>query len=169
MADEIEAAGESERVLRGKKSVADATWPLFSQAAESNGAFLYDLEYVREGGNRILRAFIDKDGGVGLSDCERVSRAAEAMLDECDPIPEAYVLEVSSPGIERRLRKDWHFEKYAGSRVEVRLYKQVEGKKNYRGELTGFENGLVELTDENGDRRSFGRRDITVCRLVAFE
>ena len=138
-------------------------------AAKSGGVSLYDLEYLKEGGNNVLRLYIDKEGGVDLNDCERVSRAAETLLDERDPIPGSYVLEVSSPGVERRLRKESHYESYLGSRVEVRLFAPQNGKKKYRGTLNGISGGVIYFTDENGAAAEFKLAGISMCRLLYFD
>ncbi len=143
--------------------------PMLVPVVNAQGAELYDLEYVKEGGDRILRLFIDKDGGVDLNDCERVSRAAEAVLDERDPIPAAYVLEVSSPGVERKLKKDSHFARYLGAKVEVRLFSPMDGRKKFTGILKSFEAGAVSLTDTEGNEWSFERGKISSCKLVVFD
>jgi ribosome maturation factor RimP len=142
---------------------------LLAPVAEAQGVELYDLEYVKEGGDRILRLFIDKEGGVDLNDCERVSRAAESVLDEKDPIPAAYVLEVSSPGIERKLKKDSHFARYAGAKVEIRLYSPIAGRKKFTGVLNGLNDGVIGMTDTDGHGWSFERQKISSCKLVVFE
>ena len=148
--------------------VAETVEPLIAPTITAQGVELYDLEYVKEGGNRILRLYIDKENGVDLNDCERVSRAAEAVLDAHDPIPDAYVLEVSSPGIERRLKKESHFAQYIGHKINVRLYKAVGGQKSFTGVLTGYENNTITLTDESGEARSFEHNQVSLCRLSVF-
>ena len=159
----------SNPAAKRRKSVIETVEPLLAEVASTQNVTLYDLEYVKEGGERILRLYIDKDGGVDLNDCERVSRAAEAVLDEHDPVPDAYILEVSSPGIERRLRKDEHFARYAGERVELRLFKPVDGQKKFRGILGEMKEGVITITDSDGVPRAFGRKDISVCRLSVFD
>ena len=145
--------------------IAEKVAPLLTPVVEAQGFELYDLEYLKEGADFILRLFIDKNGGVGINDCENVSRAAEAVLDANDPIPTAYILEVSSPGIERKLKKDAHFIKAAGERVELRLFKAVDGKKQYQGILKGLEDNAIVITDEQGAEQSFSRALVSVCRL----
>jgi ribosome maturation factor RimP len=152
-------------------SVAAAVGPMLEPVAEACGVELYDLEYIKEGSNWILRLYIDKPAGVDLNDCEQVSRAAEAVLDARDPIPSAYVLEVSSPGIERRLKKEAHYARYTGKRVEVRLFKPIDGRKKFRGLLRGLLDGAVVIADEDDEERerAFGRALVSVCRLVYEE
>ena len=110
-----------------------------------NGCELWDIEYVSEGGQWFLRIYIDKEGGVSIDDCERVSHAVDPILDEKDPIPTSYVFEVSSAGLERALKVPAHFQKFLGENVEVRLYKPFEGSKVYTGTLVAYDNGNVTL------------------------
>jgi len=152
-----------------RKSVHDTVEPLLEKIAEEQNVTLYDLEYVKEGGDRVLRLYIDKENGVDINDCERVSRAAEAMLDELDPISEAYTLEVSSPGVERRLRRDRHFADNAGKKVEVRLFKNIEGRKVYKGILNGLIENQVSITDADGIGHLLDRQAISMCRISFFD
>lgn len=133
---------------------------------EANGFELVDVEFVKEGPNWYLRVFIDKDGGITIDDCELVSRALEKVLDENDPIEQAYVLEVSSPGIDRQLKKDKDFIKYAGELVDVKLFKPQDGSKTYQGVLKGLEDGVVAVTLEDGTEKRFSRKDISSIRLA---
>ena len=98
---------------------------------EDEGYEIWNVEFVKEGKERQLRVFVDKDGGIGLDDCEKISRRLSERLDEDDPIGEAYSLIVSSPGMDRELLKDEHYERYAGAPVEVALYKGFEGRKKF--------------------------------------
>lgn len=111
---------------------------------------LYHIEYVKENGEYYLRIYIDKDGGIFLSDCEALSRRVSDVLDEKDPIKEAYFLEVSSPGLNRRLFTDAHYAKFTGREVLVRLTKALEGNKNFKGILkeVNDENIVVEINSE---------------------
>lgn len=127
---------------------------------------LVDLEYVKEGTNWYLRVFIDKEGGVTIDDCELLSRSLEEKLDEEDPIENAYILEVSSPGLDRPLKKESDFERYKGEIVDIKLYKPFNKKKEYRGELQGLENNTVIIIDEEGNTISFSRNDIAIVRLA---
>ena len=113
---------------------------------EENGCSLWDVEYVREAGTWYLRVFIDRDGGVSIDDCERVSRRLDPILDEEDPIPDSYVFEVGSAGADRELKRPGDFEQFMGSEVEVKLYRPVDGSKHYTGTLSGYEAGAVSLT-----------------------
>ncbi len=113
---------------------------------EDEGCELWSVEYVREAGSWYLRVFIDKDGGVGIDDCERISRRLDPILDEADPIPDSYVFEVGSAGAERELKRPSDFEKFMGSEVEVKLYQPYEGKKSLVGKLEDYENGDITIS-----------------------
>ena len=115
---------------------------------EDEGCELWSVEYVREAGSWYLRVFIDKDGGVGIDDCERISRRLDPILDEADPIPDSYVFEVGSAGAERELKRPSDFEKFMGSEVEVKLYQPYEGKKSLVGKLEAYENGDITISSD---------------------
>jgi len=142
---------------------------LLAPIIEAQGVTLYDLEFLKEGGEKILRLYIDKPEGIDLNDCERVSRAAEAELDAHDPIPDAYYLEVSSPGVERKLSKPEHFTRYTGHKIAIKLYGPHEGRRKFTGQLTSYENGNLSLTDEDGQVHHFEQAQIAACRLMVFE
>lgn len=119
---------------------------LATPIAEENECYIYDVEYVEEGGARYLRVFADKEeGGISLNECEIINRALGEELDKHDPIKENYVLEVSSPGIERKLRTTAHFEKYTGHIVDVGLYQAIDGSKSLSGVLKEYENNVILL------------------------
>ena len=103
---------------------------------QAHGCTLWDVEYVREGGEWFLRLYIDKDGGVDISDCEAISRAVDPILDEKDPVPDSYNFEVCSAGLERQLKRPSDFEQFMGSSVSVKLFKPVGGAKEFVGNLT---------------------------------
>ena len=111
------------------------------------GVEIYDIEYVKEGSDWYLRAYIDKEGGVNINDCEAVSRALSDELDRTDFIADAYILEVSSPGLGRMLKKDKHLQKSIGRAVEVKTYKPVNGSKEFEGNLKAFEGKGESLKD----------------------
>lgn len=141
------------------------TEKLLEPIAEANGVSVYDVEYVKEGGNYYLRAYIDKPEGVNILDCENVSRALSDELDREDFIPDAYVLEVSSPGLGRTLKKDKHLQAGIGQEVEIKLFRPLDKRKEFRGVLEGFDIDSVTILE--GDvQRSFKRTDIAVIRLA---
>lgn len=118
--------------------------------AENIGVSLVDVQFKREGGQQFLRLFIDKSGGVGIDDCERFSRAFEAEIDKADPIEKEYILEVSSPGVDRKLKTQREYLHYLGREVDVKLYKAQDGMKEFSGVLKAFENEVA--TVESGGR-----------------
>jgi ribosome maturation factor RimP len=126
---------------------------------------LVDIEYKKEGSHWYLRIYIDKSGGITIDDCQAVSEHISDLLDESDPIPHSYFLEVSSPGLDRILKKDSDFEKYKGSKVDVSLYKPRDGKKKFTGELIGLEDNQLLIRDKN-EVLSFPRTEIAVVRLA---
>lgn len=121
------------------KNTASAVWDIAEPIAESLGLILWDVKFLKEGSRWYLRITIDKEGGVGIDDCVAMHRAIDGPLDEADPIEQSYNLQVQSPGIERELSRDFHFEAYLGERVQVRLIKAFEGKRDYKGILTSYD------------------------------
>lgn len=141
------------------------TEKLLEPIAAANGVSVYDVEYVKEGSNYYLRAYIDKAGGVNISDCENVSRALSDALDREDFIPDAYVLEVSSPGLGRALKKDEHLQASIGQKVEIKLFKPIEKCKEFAGVLDGFDEKEVTIL-EGDKKRAFNRAEIAQIRLA---
>lgn len=131
---------------------------------EENGCSLWDVEYVREGGEWFLRLYIDKDGGVDIDDCERVSRAVDPVLDEKDPIPESYRFEVCSAGLERQLKRPSDFERFMGEPILLKTYQPKNGTKEFPGVLAGYDNGAVTV-DMNGKSIAFEKTEIALVRL----
>ena len=126
--------------------ITDKVTALARPIVEEEGCSLWDVEYVREAGSWYLRVFIDKEGGVSIDDCERISRRMDPILDVADPIPDSYVFEVGSAGAERELKRPSDFEQFMGSQVEVKLYQPVNGSKTFVGTLAGYEQGKVSVT-----------------------
>lgn len=126
------------------------TEALLQPIATAQGVEIYDVEYVKEGSDYYLRAYIDKAEGVSIVDCENVSRALSDALDREDFIPDAYILEVSSPGLGRTLKKDRHLARSIGQEVEIRLYKPLEGTKEFSGVLKSFDEGSIVITGDAG-------------------
>ncbi len=148
--------------------ISERVTELVRPVVEDEGCSLWDVEYVREAGVWYLRLFVDKEGGVSIDDCERISRRLDPILDEADPIPESYVFEVGSAGADRELKRPSDFAQFMGSEVEVKLYKPLEGSKVFVGTLTGYEDGVVTL-DCKGRERSFPPAQTAQVRLyVSF-
>lgn len=142
------------------------TEQLLAPILEENNFELYDVEFVKEAGTFYLRAFIDKEGGININDCELVSRRLSDLLDEKDFIPDAYILEVSSPGLGRQLKKDKHFEKSIGEEVELKLFKAVDKQKEFTGYLESFNDEAIVISDEQENELEFERSNIASVRLV---
>ena len=131
---------------------------LLKDKIENIGYSLYDVEYAKEGQNYYLRIFIDSPKGIDLNDCEKVSNEIDELLDQADYIKEQYFLEVSSPGVERILRKDSHLAQNIGKQVEAKLYKKDEnGNKNYIGELKAFDNDTITIDEFKFDRKNIAQ------------
>ncbi len=122
-----------------RKNIAETVWDLILPTVTEQGCSLWDVEYVKEGARQILRITIDRADGVDIDHCEAVHRAIDPILDESDPIPVAYYLEVSSPGVERELRLPFHFEVMKGQKVDVKLYTALDGAKQFTGTLEAYD------------------------------
>ncbi|MDD6035229.1 MAG: ribosome maturation factor RimP [Lachnospiraceae bacterium] len=133
---------------------------------ERTGFELVDVEYVKEGSNFYLRAYIDKTGGITIDDCELVSRELSDLLDEEDFIPEAYILEVSSPGLGRQLKKDKDFARSIGEEVEVKLYKPMNKRKEFEGELESFDEQNIVLRISETEQLTIPRESIAMIKLA---
>lgn len=146
-------------------SIEERVESLVQKKINELGYELYDVEYAKEGKDYFLRIFIDKPEGIDLNDCEKVNDGINDLLDQADYIKEQYFLEVSSPGIERTLRKDKHLEANLGSLVEVKLFKPIEKQKVIQGILKEFnkESLLLEINDENIE---IERKNISVIKTV---
>lgn len=131
---------------------------------EANGCSLWDVEYVREGSERFLRLYIDKEGGVNINDCEAIARAVDPILDEKDPIPESYHFEVCSAGLERPLKRPGDFEKFMGSPILVKLYRSRNGLKEIPGILRGYEEGKVTV-EAGKETITFEKSEVALVRL----
>ena len=136
----------------GVRNVAGAVKLLAEPIAERLGYFIWDVEFVKEGARRILRITIDNEEGITIEDCEKFHREIDPVLDEADPIEEAYYLEVSSPGIERELKNEMHLSACEGWQVEVKLYAPIDGAKVFRGELCECPEGRIVISTAEGER-----------------
>ena len=135
------------------------------------GLSLWDVRYEKEGADWYLRIFIDKEGGVDITDCEKVSRAINTPLDELDPIENAYCLEVCSPGIERELVRDEHFMQFIGADIMVRMRRPIEGiGKDFCGVLKGYDDGMVTIADHSGENEvTINTKDAAWIKLDDFD
>lgn len=141
------------------------TEELLKPIVAANGVSIYDVEYVKEGSDYYLRVYIDKPEGVNIQDCENVSRALSDALDREDFIPDAYILEVSSPGLGRTLKKDKHLQASIGQEVEIKLFKPIDKCKEFAGTLESFDSEVIVIKEGETDR-TFARSDIALIRLA---
>ena len=137
---------------------------LAEPVVQAHGCELWDVEYVREGDQRFLRLYLDKDGGVDINDCEAISRAVDPILDEKDPIKESYHFEVCSAGLERALKRPGDFERFMGSNITVKLYRPRNGLKEIPCVLTGYNNGRITVT-AGKETITFEKSEVALVRL----
>lgn len=142
------------------------TEELLQPIIAENNFELVDVEFVKEGSNWYLRAYIDKDGGITVDDCELVSRALSDLLDEKDFIDEAYILEVSSPGLGRPLKKDKDFARSIGEEVEIKLFRAIDKQKDYSGYLKAYDKDTVTIEDDDENEMVLERSNIALIRLA---
>ena len=142
------------------------TEKLLEPILEANHFELVDVEYVKEGGSWYLRAYIDKPGGITVDDCEIVNRALGDLLDEEDFIEDSYILEISSPGLGRPLKKERDFARSLGEEVEIRTYRMVNKQKEFRGILKAYDKDTVTIEEEEGQDQIFERENIALIRLA---
>ena len=150
----------------GSKNVASLVKELITPMADEMGYYLWDGEFVKEGADKYLRITIDNEDGITIEDCEKFHRAIDPLLDEADPISEAYILEVSSPGIERELKTPMHIEACEGWDVEIKLYAPKNGSKAFRGVLGGYdEDGNIVL--EIGESKEVFKPD-EIAKIATY-
>lgn len=144
--------------------VTDLVQALAQPVVQAHGCELWDVEYVREGGDYYLRLYLDKDGGVDIDDCEAISRAMDPILDEKDPIPTSYIFEVCSAGLERTLKRPGDFQRFLGSPVTVKLYRPRNGLKEIPCILSGYEDGKITVT-AGKETITFEKSEVALVRL----
>lgn len=149
-----------------KENYEQKTEEILLPIMEEYGFELVDVEYVKEGSTWYLRAYIDKPGGIDINDCEKVSRRLSDLLDEKDYIEDAYILEVSSPGLGRPLKKEKDFKRSMGEEVEIRTYRMIDKQKEFTGVLTGYDADTVTIAMEDETEKTFDRSDIALIRLA---
>ena len=146
-------------------NIEEKTEKLLEGKISELGYELYDIEYVKEGQNYYLRVYIDNENGINLEDCEKVSNGINDILDEANYIKEQYFLEVSSPGIERVLRKDKHLEKYVEEEIEIKLFKPINKQKQYIGILDSFDSENIKI-NVNEEILEISRKDISQIKTI---
>ncbi|HIZ20166.1 MAG TPA: ribosome maturation factor RimP [Firmicutes bacterium] len=171
MAKGARAQGGPGRAGQGKGNTAAVCYRLAQPVAQELGLALWDVRFVKEGATWFLRIFIDReDGDVSMDDCVAMSRRMDKVLDEADPIPQSYCLEVSSPGVERELTRPEHFSLCEGWPVVVRLIRPLpDGAREVAGILSGCADGAIHITTEDGADRSFSKKEISSVRLMDDE
>lgn len=139
---------------------------ILTPIVEQHGFELVDVEYVKEGSNWYLRGYIDKEGGITVNDCETVSRAFSDRLDEEDFIEEAYIMEISSPGLGRALKKEKDFQRSMGKNLEIHTYRAIDKQKEFYGVLTAYDENSVTILQDDEKERLFQKSDIAFIRLA---
>jgi ribosome maturation factor RimP len=152
--------------MAGSKNIAAVVREGITPTADALGYTLWDVEFLKEGSRRILRVTIDNEEGITIEDCEKMHRAIDPILDEIDPIEDAYDLEVSSPGIERDLRTTAHIDACIGERVEARFFAPFEGIKQLEGILIGREGEETVCIEVNGEEKKFPRSAISKLQTL---
>ncbi len=151
--------------LSRKDTIEEKTWEMMQPLAKELGLIPVDAEYLKEGTDWILRLTIDKEGGVGSNDCEALSRAIDPKLDEENYISDAYILEVTSPGLGRRLKRPRDFVFAEGKEVDVKLYQALDGQKEWKGILSAHDKDSITISNET-ETKTFARSDISLIRLT---
>lgn len=149
-------------------STVNTVWEIAEPIANSLGYELWDVRFEKEGTNWYLRIFIDKEDGISINDCVDMSHAIDKPLDEADPIEQSYCLEVCSPGLERDLKRDSHFEKCIGEKIMVKLIRPVDGQREFKGKLESYDNGNFELLLEEGTKLMINKKETSYVKLDDF-
>ncbi|MGN0487856.1 MAG: ribosome maturation factor RimP [Ruminococcus sp.] len=154
-----------------KGNTVERVWKVVEPIVNSLGLELWDVRFLKEGADWFLRIYIDKPEGVNITHCEEVSRSIDKPLDEEDPIEQAYILEVCSPGLERTLVRDEHFEKFIGADVMVKMIRPIEGVgKEFKGVLKAYEKGEVTIEDHSGENQVvINKKDAAWIKLDDFD
>ncbi len=151
-----------------KQSTVQRVEEIISPFAQELGLEIWDVRFAKEGSEWYLRIFIEKDGGVSIDDCVDLTHAITKPLDESDPIPQSYILEVSSPGVERELIKDEHFYKSIGNAVMLRAIRPIDGVRDFKGILTNYENKEITIKLEDETELSINKKDVSHIKLDDF-
>ena len=148
-------------------NAAERVYSLIEETVKNEGVTLWDVRFLKEGANWYLRVFIDKPEGISIDDCTAVSHAIDHIIDEADPIDKSYFLEVCSPGIERELTRPWHYEAVLGEKIKIKLYKALDGKKEFTGLLKTSGDTLI-IETETGEM-TFPKETVSKAYLCDFE
>lgn len=155
--------------MAGKGNTVAKVAEIVAPYAEKLGLDIWDIRFVKEGTDWYLRIFIDKDGGVSIDDCVDLTHAITKPLDDADPISQSYLLEVSSPGVERELITDSHFEKYIGAAVMMRLIRPIDKVRDFSGTLKTYVNGLITVELADGEELTVNKKETSYVKLDDFD
>ena len=144
-------------------------WDIVEPLAKELGLSIWDVRFLKEGSQWYLRVFIDKDGSVGIDDCVNLSHAIDGPIDEANPIEQAYILEVSSPGVERDLIRDEHFAAFIGEKIKVKMIRPVDGKREFSGILESYEDGNITIRLEDESGFTFTKKEASFVKLDDFD
>lgn len=161
------------KLAKGKKNTVETVWSIVEPIIENldRGLFLWDIRFLKEGADWILRIYIDSENSnITIEDCEAVSRAVDLPLDEADPIEQSYCLEVSSPGLERELIREEHFEMFLGENIIVRMIRPLESNlKEFKGKLLNSDKGTFTVEISNGKEITINKKDTVWVKLDDFD
>lgn len=155
--------------MAGKGNTVSKVFEIVEPYAKELGLEIWDIRFVKEGTDWYLRVFIDKNCGVSIDDCVDLTRAITKPLDDADPISQSYMLEVSSPGVERELITDAHFEKFIGSNVMLRLIRPIEKVRDFSGKLKDYSNGEITIELIDGEELKINKKDTSYVKLDDFD
>ena len=148
--------------------VADRVFTLIKDTVETQNVRLWDVKFVKEGASYYLRVFIDSDAGINIDDCTNVSHAIDPIIDEADPIEQSYCLEVSSPGLERELTRESHFEVCKGEKIKVKMIRAIDGVREFSGILESSEGMSIVLRLEDGSAMNIEKKETSYIKLDDF-
>ena len=146
--------------MKSTKNIVSTLYPVVEKTASELGYIIWDLEYVKEGSEWYLRITIDSENGIDIEDCEKMSRAIDPVLDEVNVIEDAYHLEVSSPGVERDIKTDYHMDTCKGEKIQIKLYAPINGAKSYIGVLNGYDEESIFVDDIKIPRKSIAKMNM---------
>ena len=155
--------------MAGKGNTVSKVREIVAPFARELGLDIWDIRFVKEGTDWYLRIFIDKNGGVSIDDCVDLTHAITKPLDEADPISQSYLLEVSSPGVERELVTDEHFKKYIGADIILRLIRPVDGVRDFSGTLAAYDGGEITVSLKDGKELKINKKETSFVKLDDFD
>lgn len=155
--------------MAAKGNTVSKVYEIVAPFAEDLGLDIWDVRFDKEGTDLYLRIFIDKEGGVSIDDCVDLTHAITKPLDDADPISQSYTLEVSSPGIERELITDAHFEKFTGSNIMLRLIRPVDGVRDFSGKMLSYEKGNITVELPDGEQLTVSKKETSYVKLDDFD